>query len=491
MPDPQRRRFRPSRRFLAATAVLTFLLASCADNATDDASSDPSSAPPSAPDTADNGDNADNADDADAPEARSADEDGGSDLDTADADAAEASAPAEGDAAGGRNVSIPPEISALAVGRQIIFTGDVVVEANDVPAATEEIIDAVFAAGGAVWGQDTRTSPDPRTVLTIRVGPADFDRVLEAISGSAVVVSQTITTDDVTEAVVDIDARIVAAESSVGRVQTLLDAATDLNTVFTLEEELGARQADLERLRGQRKTIGDQVALATITLTILELDPDRLEPEMDVVAWLGTDIDDACPGATNLSIGGDDTAVLCVNVRNTGEDTLGAIAVESPTFRLRTGDFTLGESSDGTVEELAPGAELILVAELAARDGFIDNVDARDGLDVAVEVDAVPAGSPAVELTAAEVLSISTDVPDPAPTFADALRSGWTAMISIVVVIMLFVGYLLPFLPFLALIGWLVVRHRRRALAGRAGGDPADDDPAAEDRADGTSVPVG
>lgn len=358
------------------------------------------------------------------------------------------------------------------LGREIIFTADVIVESADVGRATSDVIDTVLTNGGAIWGQETRTDPTPQTVLTIRVPPGEpFARVLEAVAGleGTNLVSQSLSTDDVTEVVVDLDARIVASESSVARVQTLLDAATDLNTVFTLEEELATRQAQLERLRGQRKTIGDQIALATINLTIVELDPDRLAPGMDVVAWLGTDLDDACPGVSDLSIGADDTAVLCVNIHNTGEDTLTELDIESSTFRLRVDEFTVNPEGDGSLDSLAPGEELLVYADLDAEDGFISRVDASGGLEIAVAVHATPATTPDVELRADDTVFISADVEDSLPGFGDSFSSGWNAMATVVGILMIIVGTLLPFSVFIALgiwIGrWWLRRSRERAAA--------------------------
>lgn len=457
----------PFRSLLALFCVVALLLAACSDDGdaatsadrafeTEDTADDGAAAPAVDENTAD-----------DEPDTFAGDDM----LDSRDDGDMDASDDTTGDSGEAEersfaDLAVPAEITALAVGRQIIFTGEVVVESADVAAATDDVIDAVFQAGGAIWGQETRSTPDPQTVLTIRVPPLDFDAVLDAIAGidDASLISQSISTDDVTETVVDLNARITAAESSVARVQTLLDAANDLNTVFTLEEELAARQAQLERLRGQRETIGGQIALATITLTIVELDPDRLEPGIEVVAWLGTDTDDACPGSSNLSIGADDTAVLCVNVSNTGDDVLTDIEVTAPTFRLRTGDFTI-EPGSATIEAIEAGDELLLTVELDAEDGFIQRVDASDGLDIGVAVNATPATTASVDLTASDSVFISADVEDPLPGFGESFSAGFGAMLAVLSILMVVVGALLPFIPLVLLAVWLGRKFlaRRRA----------------------------
>ncbi len=469
------------RRLLALLTAAALLLAACgddADSASSDSGGDDTSFDQAAQPAAEFDGDGDAGETETPDEAPREDADFDSDDQTADSVTTETDTSSDGEVANqvsGADFALPAAISGLAVGRQIIFTGDVVVESNDVAQATDDVIDAVFANGGVVWGQDTRTDPKPETVLTIRVPPADFNRVLDAISGTATLVSQTISTDDVTEVVVDLDARIIASESSVARVQTLLDAADDLNTVFTLEEELATRQAQLERLRGQRKTIGDQVTLATITLTIIELDPDRLTPEMEVVAWLGDDVDDACPGVSDLSIGADDSAVLCVNVSNTGEDTLTDIDIQSTTLRLRIDDFQVSQSGTGSLESLAPGEELLVHAALDAEDGFIYRVDASDGVTIGVSVTSNPETSPSVELVGDDAVFISADVDDPLPGFGESFSGGLGAMIAVLSLLMIAVGVLLPFLPFIALAVWLgrraIIKSRERADARAAYAD--------------------
>ncbi|MEZ5166229.1 MAG: DUF4349 domain-containing protein [Acidimicrobiales bacterium] len=450
---PSRRR---SARSVGMIALVGLLLAGCADSAGDgsatgleqDGPGDVRNAAPAPPGSA--------------PAAANAEGD-------ATADSAEAARGSEAGRSGGTALPLPAEITALAVGRQIIFTADVVVEAADVVETTADVIRTVQANGGAIWGQETRTTPDPKTVLTIKVPPLEFDGVLDAISGVATVVSQSISTDDVTDTVVDLDARITAAESSVARVQELLDAARDLNTIFSLEEELATRQATLEALRGQRTTIGDQIALATITLTIVQLDPERREPGMEIVAWLGRSVDEACPGTAGLSVGANDDTVLCVGISNTGDDVLTDIEIESSTFRLRNGDFDVrtadSDDSPGSLDSLPPGHELLLYTTLDADDGFVRRVDVSDGVDVELSVTATPETASTdltVRLTGDDRVSLTAAGDDPLPGFTEAFSKGWRAMVAIVSLILLAVGAALPFVPLVALGGWVWRRMRPR-----------------------------
>ncbi|MDX1692098.1 MAG: DUF4349 domain-containing protein, partial [Acidimicrobiia bacterium] len=160
------------------------------------------------------------------------------------------------------------------VGRSIVFTADITVEVDDVVSASERARAAVAGLGGILFGQETRTGPDARSVLTIKVPPENFSAALERLAGIGSLRTQDVRADDVTERVVDLESRIRTAAASVERLRSFLDTAADLEDLASLEAELLQRETDLEILRGRLRTLEDQVALATIVLVLTEATPE-------------------------------------------------------------------------------------------------------------------------------------------------------------------------------------------------------------------------
>ena len=74
--------------------------------------------------------------------------------------------------------------------------------------------------------------------------------------------------EDVTDQVIDLESRITAAEGSLARTGELLTKATGLSEIRQLEDEFARRQVDLEKLRGQQKTLEGRIDFATIVLTL-------------------------------------------------------------------------------------------------------------------------------------------------------------------------------------------------------------------------------
>ena len=174
--------------------------------------------------------------------------------------------------------------------RSIIYTGTMQVRVDDVEAAAREATTAVTAAGGFV-GADQRSSraAEARAALTLRV-PADrFTAVIDKLAGLGRQERREIRTEDVTEQVVDLDARIATQRARVESSRKLLARATSVDELVRLENEVGTRQADLAALEARKRRLADLTSLSTITVTFLGQDASTAEEEADLgfLAGLG------------------------------------------------------------------------------------------------------------------------------------------------------------------------------------------------------------
>lgn len=159
----------------------------------------------------------------------------------------------------------PPEQT----GRKIISTATMTVKVEDVVAAKDKANAKVLNdLHGQVFSEQTSVSNKSTSTVTYKVGPDDFDRALRELSLLGKLASEEIKTDDVTKQVVDLDARIQAAEASLGRVRDLVGRTNNVTELANMENEVQRRQADLESLRGQKKTLEDRADQATIVLTL-------------------------------------------------------------------------------------------------------------------------------------------------------------------------------------------------------------------------------
>ncbi|MBN1092577.1 DUF4349 domain-containing protein [Blastococcus sp. TML/M2B] len=154
--------------------------------------------------------------------------------------------------------------------RQVITNADASLVVDDPAGAAQELSERVESAGGrvderteyAATGDDEGSSAD----LVVRVPSDALTDVLADLEDLGEVASVSVSRSDVTGDVVDLDARISALQTSVARLQALLDEAPSTEALLAAEGALSGRQEQLESLQSQRAFLADQVELSTLRL---------------------------------------------------------------------------------------------------------------------------------------------------------------------------------------------------------------------------------
>ncbi|MFF0727648.1 DUF4349 domain-containing protein [Streptomyces sp. NPDC004134] len=207
-------------------------------------------------------------------------------------DSADSRAP-RGGATAAEGVTLAPQA--------LIRTAEITVRTKDLPAAADSARTLAEGAGGYVGDESTSQEPGApaRARLTLRVPAGEYDAVLGDLAGLGRVVDREVEVKDVTDEVVDVDSRVRSQRASVARIRDLMDDATKLADVVTLEGELGTRQADLEALLAQQSSLKERTELGTITL---ELRRPAAAPPADEDD--GTGVTDALAGGWDAFVTG-------------------------------------------------------------------------------------------------------------------------------------------------------------------------------------------
>lgn len=154
-------------------------------------------------------------------------------------------------------------------GRQVITTGYMTVTVEKPSEAADDAARIVEAVGGHV---DSRSEVAPsendagRAELTLRIPSEKLTATLDKLEALGEVEETNIAKQDVTSIAQDLDARITSLETSVDRLLGLMAQATTTADLITIESALSERQASLESLQSQRRSLADQVDLSTVTL---------------------------------------------------------------------------------------------------------------------------------------------------------------------------------------------------------------------------------
>nr|WP_233521873.1 DUF4349 domain-containing protein [Streptomyces triticagri] len=168
-------------------------------------------------------------------------------------------------------------------GTHIIRTATLSVRVKDVQSALDTARKAAEDAGGVVGDESTDrdASGRERSRITLRVPQDAYADVLDELSGTGKLVSRKAKAKDVTDEVVDVESRVKTQRASVARVRDLMDDATKLADVVTLEDELSTRQAELDSLLARRASLEDRTTLSTITLSLSQPSPPVKKAEKD------------------------------------------------------------------------------------------------------------------------------------------------------------------------------------------------------------------
>ena len=171
-------------------------------------------------------------------------------------------------------------------GRAIIRTGTVAVEVENFESARSDLTAAVEGYGGYVSDsrQDRRQIGNETWVrgeLVLRVPREDFDALVNDTRGLGEVQSIEVNSRDVTDQLVDIEARLENLRAERDRLRELYDQANTTEDVLAVQRELSDVQGEIERLEARQQSLQDQVAYSTLTVRLEEPrpTPNRVAPD--------------------------------------------------------------------------------------------------------------------------------------------------------------------------------------------------------------------
>jgi hypothetical protein len=175
-----------------------------------------------------------------------------------------------GEAAPGMPESAPAD--AADTDRQVVTTASAFVTVEDPADGAQRVSELVEAAGGRVEERSEQAGSGANGIdgatadLVVRVPADELTDLLADLEELGDVENVSVSRSDVTNQTVDLDARISALQTSVARLQTLMDGAGSTAALLDAEKALSERQGQLESLQSQRALLADQVELSTLTV---------------------------------------------------------------------------------------------------------------------------------------------------------------------------------------------------------------------------------
>jgi hypothetical protein len=134
-------------------------------------------------------------------------------------------------------------------------------------AGAAEQVEAILARHGGLVQHSTAES-DLRLHLVLRVPAPALDRVLAELRGLGEVEREQVSSADVTDEVIDLDARLANLLAVRDRLRGYLERAQELTDVIAVERELTRVQSEIDSLTARRDRVRGDVAMSQVNLRL-------------------------------------------------------------------------------------------------------------------------------------------------------------------------------------------------------------------------------
>lgn len=150
-------------------------------------------------------------------------------------------------------------------------------------------VDAVEALARELdaWIESENRHAEESATLVLRV-PADrLEETLSRLEALGEVTYRRIEVSDVTDQVIDLDARRANLIALRDRLRSLLDRAESVKEVLSVEKELTRVQSEIDSLEGRLERLRSDVERARVEVTLREAPPKRILGPLGYL-WVGT-----------------------------------------------------------------------------------------------------------------------------------------------------------------------------------------------------------
>ena len=178
------------------------------------------------------------------------------------------------------------------------------VEVDDMSKGINDVVTLADRHGGQIYERNINITDDRSSTASfvIKLPPANVEAAIAELDTIGIRRTASQGTEDVTGQAVDIDARLVTAQASLDRVRKLLESATDLGQVLSLESQLTERETLVEQYTAMKRALDDRVSLATlrVQLSLSPASTTTVVPAAKGKPTIGTAFENGWKGFVNV-----------------------------------------------------------------------------------------------------------------------------------------------------------------------------------------------
>jgi hypothetical protein len=149
-------------------------------------------------------------------------------------------------------------------------------ETTDIEKTYQTIISSVKDQGGYLQSDELNKGYNEWTrTLVVRIPSQNFQKTLDAISKNVPFFDERrISSSDVTEEFIDVEARLKTERSLEARYTQLLQKAQSIKDILEIERELAAVRAEIESKQGRLNYLTNRISYSTITISLYKRTAD-------------------------------------------------------------------------------------------------------------------------------------------------------------------------------------------------------------------------
>ena len=241
------------------------------------------------------------------------------------------------------------------VDRKIISTASLSIEVEVVREAVAQVRVIAESLGGFIEQMSLSGDDEhQRAFVNLRVPQEQFSIALERLEALGKVRSQSLGSEDVSERFIDLEAQLKSALRKEESLLSLLERATNVSEILSIERELSRVRTEIERTQGRLNFLERRVALGTISVSLFPPDAEVTAPPSASLSIAVRDVTGSVEGIRGFVAGVDGTLDrVSLSVRDGRESA-------QVSLRVFPADFTatlaiieaLGEVTVKSVQEI-------------------------------------------------------------------------------------------------------------------------------------------
>lgn len=153
--------------------------------------------------------------------------------------------------------------------RLVVKNGEIALQVDDYSEAQQRVQSITARHGGIVVGSSSHIGSDEELqgFVTVKIPVAQFDAaVSEFRKIGEKLLRENIHAQDISASYYDLEARIANKRKTETRLMEILQSANKVEEIMSVERELSMVREQIEQMEAQKKHMGDQAAMSTLTI---------------------------------------------------------------------------------------------------------------------------------------------------------------------------------------------------------------------------------